>query len=112
LTPSIDGKPVKNAAAYRAESPLFRYGPLTAGNVLNVPPGTQSDSVAAGYFLLLPPFSAGVHRIVVRAKIPAAQLVVDAEFVVQGTLLINRTTTMAQRASLRVQPRLRSYTNR
>jgi len=83
LYAAIDGKPIKNPAAYRAESPLFQYGPLTARNVLNVPPGTQSDSVAAGYFLLLPPFSAGVHRIVVRAKIPAAELVVDAEFVLQ-----------------------------
>ena len=65
----IDGRPVKDPGAYRVESPLFRYGPLPAGNVLGLPPGTQSDAVGAGYFLLLPPFSAGVHRIIVRANV-------------------------------------------
>jgi hypothetical protein len=79
----IDGKAVKNPAAYRMDSPLFRYGPLTEGNVLLLPPGTQSDAVGAGYFLLLPPFSAGVHRITVRANVPDFGLAVDGEFIIK-----------------------------
>ena len=78
----IDGRPVQDPGAYRVESPLFRYGPLPADNVLGLPPGTQSDAVAAGYFLLLPPFSAGVHRITVSANVPDFGISVDAEFVI------------------------------
>jgi hypothetical protein len=64
------------------ESPLFRYGPLPAGNVLGLLPGTQSDAVGAGYFLLLPPFSVGVHRITVRADVAAFGIASDAEFII------------------------------
>jgi hypothetical protein len=78
----IDGTPVQDPGAYRVESPLFRYGPLTAENVLGLPPGTQSDAVGAGYFLLLPPFSVGVHRITVRANVADFGIAVDAEFVI------------------------------
>ena len=78
----IDGRPVKDPGAYRVESPLFRYGPLPAGNPLGLPPGTQSDAVGAGYFLLLPPFSVGEHRIIVRANVPDFGIAVDAEFIV------------------------------
>jgi hypothetical protein len=80
---TIDGTAVMNAAAYRTDSPLFRYGPLTEGNVLGLPPATQSDAVGAGYFLLLPPFSGGLHRIAVRANVPDFGLAVDAEFIVR-----------------------------
>jgi hypothetical protein len=78
----IDGKPVTAPGAYRAESPLFRYGPLPANNYLELPPGTQSDAVVAGYGLLVPPLSTGVHRIAVSAVVPAFGIAVDAEFVV------------------------------
>lgn len=80
---AIDGKPVSNPLAYRTESPLFRYGPLAETNVLHLPAGTQSDAVGAGYFLLLPPFSPGIHRIVVRANVHEAGIGVDAEFIVK-----------------------------
>ena len=79
---SIDGSRVNDLRAHRVESPLFRYGPLTEGNVLGLPAGTQSDAVAAGYFLVLPPFSAGVHRIDLRATVPAFDLAVDAAIIV------------------------------
>jgi len=79
---SVDGRVVENPAAYRTESPLFRYGPLPEGNVLGLPAGTQSDAVGSGYFLLLPPLSVGTHRIVVRAHVPDFGLAVDAEFIV------------------------------
>jgi hypothetical protein len=78
----IDGTPVHDPGAYRVESPLFRYGPLTTTNVLGLPPGTQSDAVGAGYVLLLPPFSVGVHRISVRANVAAFGLATDAEFII------------------------------
>jgi hypothetical protein len=80
---SIDGRQVKDLRAHRVESPLFRYGPLTEGNVLGLPAGTQSDSVPAGYFLVLPPFSAGVHRIDVRATVPSFDLAVHAKIIVE-----------------------------
>lgn len=79
---AIDGSPVKDPGGYRVESPVFRYGPLPAGNVLGLPPGTQSDAVAAGYVLVLPPFSAGVHRITVRANVADFGIAVDTEFVI------------------------------
>ena len=79
----IDGRAVRNPAAYRTDSPLFRYGPLTEGNVLGLPPATQSDAVGAGYVLLLPPFGAGMHRITVRANVPDFGVAVDAEFIIQ-----------------------------
>jgi hypothetical protein len=78
----IDGRPLENPEAYRVDTPLFRYGPLTADNVLGLPPGTQSDAVGAGYVLLLPPFSVGVHRIRVRATVPAFGIAVDAETII------------------------------
>jgi len=78
----IDGRPVKDPGAYRVDSPLFRYGPLPEGNFLGLPPGTQSDSVGAGYFLLLQPLSIGEHRIAVRANVPDIGIAVDAEFII------------------------------
>ena len=78
----IDGRPLKDPGAYRADSPLFRYGPLPSGNFLGLPPGTQSDAVAAGYGLLLPPFSVGEHRISVRANVSAFGIAIDAEFII------------------------------
>jgi hypothetical protein len=78
----IDGSPVKNPGVYRVESPLFRWGPLPAGNFLELPAGTQSDAVAAGYVLVLQPFSVGVHQITVRANVPDVGIAVDTEFIV------------------------------
>jgi hypothetical protein len=78
----IDGRPVKDPQTYRVETPLFRYGPLTSDNVLGLPPGTQSDAVGAGYVLVLPPFSAGVHRITLRANVFAFDLAVNTEVVI------------------------------
>jgi hypothetical protein len=78
----IDGKPVKDPGGLRVVSPLFRYGPLPAGNVLGMPPGTQSDAVAAGYTLLVSPLNAGVHRLTVRATVPDFGIAVDTEFLI------------------------------
>ena len=64
----IDGRPVRNLDAYRFESPLFVWGPLPEDNILDteeldVPEGTLSDAVDAGFYLLLAPLSVGEHVI-------------------------------------------------
>jgi hypothetical protein len=79
---AIDRRPVNNLDAYRVESPLFRWGPLPADNTLGAPEATESDAVAAGFYLMLPPLSVGVHEIIVRAVIDSFGLAVDARFIV------------------------------
>ena len=78
----IDGRLAKDPQTYRVETPLFRYGPLTADNVLGLPPGMQSDAVGAGYVVVLPPFSPGVHRIRSGANVFAFGLATDVEFII------------------------------
>ena len=78
----VDGRSVNDLNAYRVESPLFRWGPLPANNILGAPAGTSSDAVSAGYFLMLPPLSVGVHQVIVRATIDDFGLGVDTEFII------------------------------
>jgi hypothetical protein len=64
----IDGQPVEGLNNFRADSPLFNWGPLPEGNIFeyvgfDAPAGTTSPSVADGYWLLLHPFSVGRHVI-------------------------------------------------
>jgi hypothetical protein len=82
LAVAIDGAPVSDPWAYRVDSPLFRFGPVPEDNPAGLPAGTQSDSVAAGFAMLFPPFSVGVHRIDVRATVDGAPVAVDAELVI------------------------------
>jgi len=68
LYAEIDGVAVPNLLDYRIESPLFQFGPLPDNNLfsyfgLNAPQGTTSDSVDAGFYLLLTPLSRGQHTI-------------------------------------------------
>jgi hypothetical protein len=85
LSSEIDGRPLNNLDAFRVESPLFGWGPLPADNALGAPEGTESDAVAAGYFLMLPPLSVGVHEITTRAAIDSFGLAVDARVLVTVT---------------------------
>ena len=78
----VDGRSVNNLNAYRVESPMLRWGPLPAGNILGAPAGTSSDAVSAGYFLMLPPLNVGVRLIIVRATIDDFGLAVDTEFII------------------------------
>lgn len=82
LSAVIDGRRVANVEAYRTTSPMFRYGPLPANNFLGLPAGTLSDSVTAGYGMLVAPLSVGVHRIAVSASVPDFGIGVDTEFVI------------------------------
>ena len=76
---NIDGRPV---TAHRVASPLFEWGPLPAANYFAAPTGTTSDSVADGYFVMVPPLGVGVHRIQGTASVAAFGLEVDAEWVI------------------------------
>ena len=82
LSATYDGRELKNLDAYRADSPLFSWGPMPADNPLGAPEGTESDAVAAGYYLMLPPPSVGVHTITVGAAIDDFGLAVDTKFIV------------------------------
>ena len=59
----IDGKPVKNPASLRVDSPLSTYGPLPDNNLLGAPEGETSLFVADGYHAIIPPLSVGTHTI-------------------------------------------------
>ena len=63
LEVTLDGKPLKDLASYRFESPLFSFD-YPAANIFGIPngPGT-GDSVSDGYWLLLHPLSAGEHTL-------------------------------------------------
>lgn len=63
LSATIDGVPVANLADYRADLPLFPIESLPDPNLKGVPPGEYGDAVADGYYLMLPPLSAGEHEI-------------------------------------------------
>ena len=76
---TIDGR---SAKAHRVVSPLFQWGPLPADNYFGAPEGTTSDAIAAGYFVMVPPLSVGVHHIATKASIAAFGLAVDTELLI------------------------------
>ena len=64
----VDGRPVKNLADFRVQSPLFTFGPLPDNNILEAfgvtaPEGTKSKSVSDGVFVMLATLSAGTHTV-------------------------------------------------
>lgn len=68
LTVSIDGKSLKNLYAYRAKSPVFGFqfnDPID--NILDVDCSLvkcdNAQAVSDGYWIMLPPQSAGKHKI-------------------------------------------------
>lgn len=63
LSAEIDGRAIKRIEQYRGRSPLFTVGPLPAGNLLGAPPGTTTQSVDAGVYLLVSPLKPGRHTI-------------------------------------------------
>jgi hypothetical protein len=74
LSCEVDGKAVEKLEAYRVQSPLYTFGPLPEGNVLQgwgyeAPAGATSPSVSDGYFLMLAPLSAGKHTIHISGRI-------------------------------------------
>ena len=63
LSAKIDGVEIDNLQVYRADSPLFTFGPLPDPNLPEEAPGSTSIAVADGYYLLLAPLSKGEHTI-------------------------------------------------
>jgi hypothetical protein len=68
MSAQIDGREVQNLRDYRHDSPLFTFGPLPDNNFLQyfgvpAPAGTTSNSVDAGYYLMLAPLSVGDHTL-------------------------------------------------
>jgi hypothetical protein len=62
----LDGVSIKNLRSYRAQSPLFTFGPLPDNNILQAfgisnSVGQTTASVSDGYYLLLAPLSIGQH---------------------------------------------------
>jgi len=64
---TIDGVPVKNLQGYQFISSLFTWGPLPANNLFgdptNFPEGLTTQAVSDGYFVMVPPLSAGSHML-------------------------------------------------
>jgi hypothetical protein len=63
LSFTVDGQALGNLDDFRAESPLFTFGPLPENNLLGLAEGTTSPAVSDGYFVMLAPLSAGQHVI-------------------------------------------------
>jgi hypothetical protein len=64
----VDGVPIEGLAIFRVQSPEFPIGPLPDNNILeffgeNAPGGTPGHAVSDGYFVMLPPLSAGEHTL-------------------------------------------------
>lgn len=61
LTLIIDGKPVKNLADYRAQSPVFTFY-LPPDNIFNLAEG-RGSAVSDGFWAIVPPLSSGSHTV-------------------------------------------------
>ena len=91
LAAEVDGSPIRNITRYRVQSPNAFGLTLPEDNILqlfgfNAPAGrcfptgpgcTRYRSVADGYYLLLPPQTAGAHTIHVHGAIPAFGFTLD-----------------------------------
>jgi hypothetical protein len=63
LTMTLDGVPLEDLGAYRAVSPMFTFE-YPADNIFGIAGGPSTgESVGDGYWILLPPLSAGVHTL-------------------------------------------------
>ena len=63
LQATLDGVPLQNLGSYRAVSPMFSFE-YPADNIFGIPGGAGTgQSVSDGWWLLLPPLSAGVHTL-------------------------------------------------
>lgn len=81
LTLIIDGKPVKNLADYRAQSPVFTFY-LPAGNIFGLPEGPGS-AVSDGFWAIVPPLSSGSHTVSFGGTIalsPTQSFTVDVKY--------------------------------
>jgi hypothetical protein len=70
----IDGQSLQGLSSFRAQSPLFTFGPLPDNNLLGAPAGSTSLSVADGYHIMLAPLSVGPHTLEFGGKLVAPPL--------------------------------------
>jgi hypothetical protein len=86
---TIDDVPIVDLTKYREKSPIFTYGPLPDGNLLQdsypdtASPGATSLAAADGYYLMLAPLSVGTHTIKFTANVPAYSFSVDITYNLQ-----------------------------
>ena len=62
VTATLDGVPLASLASYRAASPVFPFE-VPANNIFGIPGPASGQSASDGYWLMLPPLSAGVHTL-------------------------------------------------
>jgi hypothetical protein len=79
LHATIDGEAVEDLAAYRVQSPLYSFS-APADNVLFVPGPVSGQSVSDGYWLFIPPLSAGQHTLRFGGTIPLFGLTLDVTY--------------------------------
>ncbi len=60
---TVDGKPVNNLQGYRVLSEVSDAVHLPDNNIFGIPAGDYGPNQSEGYYLLLPPLSAGTHTI-------------------------------------------------
>jgi hypothetical protein len=63
LSCTVDGKAVNNITGYRVLSEERDSTELPDGNVFGIPGGVYGPNQSEGYYLMLPPLSAGKHTI-------------------------------------------------
>jgi hypothetical protein len=63
LACQIDGEEIPHLDRFHFISPVFTWGPLPADNLLGLPAGTTTRSVADGYCLMLAPLAPGQHTL-------------------------------------------------
>lgn len=85
LSCEIDGRPVRNLFGYRAQSPLFTFGPLPDNNIFESwgypdTVGQTSPAVSDGIHLLLAPLPVGRHTIHFHAEVPAFNFLLDITY--------------------------------
>jgi hypothetical protein len=84
LGAEIDGKPIQNLDLYRVQSPQYVFS-VPEDNIIGVDGPAVGTSVSAGYFLLLPPLSVGVHMIHFTGTYAPFDFTIDTTYVVTVT---------------------------
>ena len=80
LACEVDGSAIKNLQGYRAQSPLFTYGPLIDNNIFGLASGLTSPAISDGYFLMLSPLSPGPHTIHFHGTFPTCPFTLDVTY--------------------------------
>ncbi len=86
LSATIDGVPVQNLAKYRFRTPVFSFtGSIpnifsTSCGALPCYEGFHEQGMGEGYYIMVNPLPAGVHRLHIHAELPDWAFVEDATY--------------------------------